>query len=100
VLDALGFHTDPDFQTELDTLNVEIATLMQQVAEDKFRYPEDRMNAHSALDNLQRRARALEPKAAEQNQRLDWIASCVRLVGDAELAGIAYVVFGTSVLPC
>ena len=100
MLDTLGFHTDTDHQAELDALNAEIAELTEQIRADRFYSPEARTNAYLKLGSLHRRVPDLEWNAEIEKQRLEWIADGVRLVGDAALGVIAYVVFGTSVLPC
>lgn len=99
MLDVLGFHTDRDYQTELDTLNREIRALTNKVTGGHFYSYEDRHNTYGRLDNLNNQARVLAREAAMETQRLDRLADAVCLVGDADLGFIAYVVFGPAALP-
>jgi hypothetical protein len=99
MLDTLGFHIDPDYQAELDTLNREITALTNRVTDGLFYSYEDRHNTHGRLHNLQSRARVLTREAAMEDQRIRRLANAVRAAGDAELGFIAYVVFGPAALP-
>jgi hypothetical protein len=100
MLDTLVFHADRDYQAELDALHTQIDDLIEQIKADRFYSRENRTNTHNKLSSLYAQLPVLEWKAEQQNQRLDWIADSVRLAGDPDLGFIAYVVFGTAVLPC
>jgi hypothetical protein len=99
MLDVIGFHTDRDYQAELDTLNREIRALTIKVTEGRFYSYEDRHNTYGRLDNLHRQAGVLTREAAMETQRLDRLEAAVRLLGDAALGFVAYVVFGPAALP-
>lgn len=90
---------DRDYQAELDTLNADIGTLIEQVKADRFHSLEHRTNTHGKLGTLLSQVPILEWETEIQNQRLDWIADAARMTDSVLLGGIAYVVFGTAVLP-
>ncbi|MFK0288297.1 hypothetical protein ACIQVL_48675 [Streptomyces sp. NPDC090499] len=91
---------DRDYQAELAALNADIADLTEQIKADRFYSLEHRTNTHGKLGTLLSQVPILEWEAEIQDQRLDWIADAARMTGDLLLGGIAYVVFGTQVLPC
>jgi hypothetical protein len=99
VIDNLGFHVVRDYQTELTQLNREITALTRKVTIGSFYSHEDRHNTYGRLSDLQARAAPLTTELAMETQRLDRLAAAVRIVGDAQLGFIAYVVFGPKALP-
>lgn len=99
MLDVLGLHTDRDYQAELATLRTRIRALTAQVTAGRFHSWEARHNTRGELYNLRRQETVLVREAAMEDQRLTRLADAVRLVGDADLGFVAYVVFGPSALP-
>ncbi|MFM9780404.1 hypothetical protein [Streptomyces scabiei] len=99
MIDNLGFHTDRDYQAELDSLNRQINATTGRLQIGLFHSPEDERNTRSRLTTLQTHARILAREAAMENQRLDRLTAAVRVVGDPILGFIAYVVFGPQALP-
>lgn len=99
MIDNLGFHTDNDLHTELTNLNRQITALAGRLDIGNFYSWEDRYNTDSHLTNLQARAERLTNEIAEADADTDRLLAAIRLVGDAELGFIAYVVYGPQVLP-
>src|ERR1041384_5266670 len=99
VIDNLGFHTDRDYQAELDSLNRQINATTGRLQIGLFHTPEDERNTRGRLTTLQPHARIRAREAAMENQRLDRLTAAVRVVGDPILGFIAYVVFGPQALP-
>ncbi|MFD3999862.1 hypothetical protein [Streptomyces rubiginosohelvolus] len=99
MIDNLGFHTDNDLHAELADLNRQITALVGRLDIGNFYSWEDRYNTDSQLTNLQVRAEALAAKIAEADADTDRLLAAIRLVGNAELGFIAYVVYGPQVLP-
>ncbi|MBQ1118348.1 hypothetical protein [Streptomyces sp. C3-3] len=99
MIDNLGFHTDNDLHTELTNLNRQITALAGRLDIGNFYSWEDRYNTDSQLADLQARAERLTVKIAEADADTDRLLAAIRLVGDAELGFIAYVIYGPTVLP-
>ncbi|MFJ3083061.1 hypothetical protein ACIPJG_25355 [Streptomyces halstedii] len=99
MIDNLGFHTDNDLHAELATINCEITALTGRLDIGNFHSWEARYNTESQLANLQGRAHQLTAEVAEADAETDRLLAAIRLVGDAELGFIAYVIYGPTVLP-
>lgn len=99
MIDNLGFHIHRDLHAELAQLRRQIASLTQQVIGNSFYSYEAGWNANARLDRLTEQARVLTREAAMEDQRIRRLVDAVRVVGDADLGFIAYVVFGPRAIP-
>ncbi|MGW4270806.1 hypothetical protein ACWEGQ_00210 [Streptomyces seoulensis] len=99
MIDNLGFHTHPDYTTELTTIQTEIRSLTSRINIGNFHNWEAHHNTWSHLHDLHAQEKNLLREIAMENQRLNRLETALRAVGDIHLGFIAYIVFGPAALP-